>query len=366
MTAALVAAVAWWAVAGAGPTFLRGGDISLLPLCEQAGVVYRSDDKPGDPLAIMAGHGCNTFRVRLFVDPDGRDAVRQDLAWVRDLGRRIKARHAVFLLAIHYSDTWADPGRQTKPAAWDGLDFVQLTQRIADYSAAVVATLVAAGARPDIIQLGNEITPGFLWPDGRLDGSDQAWQRCARLLRAAADGVRRGAGEGPQPDLMIHLHCGGDAGRTAWFLENMARYAVPCDVVGLSYYPWWQGGRDGLVATLEVVAEHGYDALVVETAFPWQGGEDDTAEGELGWARTPAGQAMFLRDVLSAVRGTPGGHGRGVLWWAPEVIAAPGVPAWRSGRHALFGADGNALPALAEFAADAARAADLATTPPDQ
>ncbi|MCB1182815.1 glycosyl hydrolase 53 family protein [bacterium] len=336
------------AVAAERPLLL-GGDVSLLPLCEDAGVTYTVAGKPGEALAILGGSGCNTFRVRLFVAPDPDGAACQDLAWVARLGARIKARHATFLLDLHYSDTWADPGRQETPRAWSGLAPDALAARVESYTAAVVDSLTAAGARPDIVQLGNEITPGLLWPAGRLDGSEAAWVRLAALLRAAGRGARRADADGGTPLLLVHLATGGDPAATRWFLAGLARHDVPYDLVGLSYYPWWHGAPDDLAATLDVVAtEFGRDVLVVETAQPWREGPEPAASP---FPATPAGQAAFLCEVVRRVRETPGGHGRGVLWWAPEGIAAPGVPAWRAGDCALFDAAGEVLPALDAFRA---------------
>lgn len=170
-TLLLMAVVSPAAAAPGTGAFLMGGDVSLLPSLESAGIVYRDDAGPADLLQIMARHGCNTFRVRLFVDPDGRGAVVQDLAYVIGLGRRIKQAGAVLLLDIHYSDTWADPGHQDTPEAWRGLSLPRLGARVEAYTADVMERMKVAGCLPDIVQLGNEVTAGFLGP---RDGSREA------------------------------------------------------------------------------------------------------------------------------------------------------------------------------------------------
>ncbi len=339
------------AVLGApsAPAFLVGGDISMLPWLEARGGAFRDDGRTADALAVMVGHGGNAYRVRLFVDPRnaGGGAV-QDLPAVAALARRIKGAGAAFVLDLHYSDTWADPGHQTKPAAWRDLDFPDLVARVEAYTAAVMDTLAARGASPDMVQIGNEITPGFLWPDGRLGADAGGWDRFATLLRAAIRGARRGAVGGEPPRIMLHVADGGDAGATAWFFRNVEARGVSFDVIGVSYYPWHHGSVAGLRANLaQAAATFGKDVMVVETAYPWRGPASGRA---MTWPRTPAGQAAFLADVIAAVRAVPDGRGLGVLWWSPEVIPVRGAWSWLGGDCALFRPDGTPLPALDLFA----------------
>lgn len=344
LTAALLAA----APAAAEPltaarTFLLGGDISMLPRLESAGAVYRERGKPADALRIMGDRGANAFRVRLFVDPaHGDDGAIQDLPYALDLARRIEAAGAALVLDLHYSDTWADPGRQTKPAAWSALDFAGLEARVESWTAETVAAFAAAGCAPWFVQIGNEITAGFLWPDGRLDGSDESWDRFAALLKAGVRGARRAHGD---TRILLHVDTGGDAARTAWFFRNAVAHDVPFDMIGLSYYPWWHGDPAALEENLRrTAAEFDKDILLVETAYPWRA--DDTS-GTMPWPLTPDGQRAFLEDVIRIVRECP--RGRGVLWSGPETIPAPGVTVWKGGAAALFDAEGRPLPALEAF-----------------
>jgi len=231
MTAALLAAVP---VTAAEP-FLLGGDISMLPRLEAAGAVYLEHGKPADALRVLQDRGANAFRVRLFVDPaKGDDGAIQDLPYALALARRIEAAGAAFVLDLHYSDTWADPGRQTKPAAWATLDFAALEARVEGWTAQTVAAFAAAGCAPDIIQVGNEITAGFLWPDGRLGPGKEGWDRFAALLKA---GVRGARAQGGDARILLHVDAGGDAERTAWLFRHVQAHAVPYVRIGLSYYP---------------------------------------------------------------------------------------------------------------------------------
>lgn len=331
---------------------LRGGDISMLPKFEELGAQYSDETGPQDALAIMTAHGCNAFRVRLFVAPTGRNAVIQDLNYVIALARRIKRTGAVLLLDLHYSDTWADPAHQSKPAAWADLDFAALAAKVASYTAAVVDAMSRAGCLPDIIQIGNEITPGFLWPDGRIDAEQGGWDRFTTLLKAAIQGAQEPLREGEEIQIMLHVDQGGSFEKTVWFLRNLARYDVAYDLIGLSYYPRWHGDlaalRDNLHRT---AAAFGKDVVVVETAYAWHDGgqrRDQSPEAR-AWPQTPQGQMAFLQDIVAAVRSVPSGRGRGVLWWYPEAIPIRGLKVWEGGRYGLFDAQGRALPALQAF-----------------
>ena len=153
----------------APPPFMLGADISALASLERQGVTYRdADGKPADAIAILRRHGWNAFRLRLFVNPNGRGGVVNSLEYTRALAARVKASGATLMLDIHYSDTWADPQHQVKPAGWAELDFDALAQRVEEYTRDVIAELKRHGAAPDIVQIGNEITGGTLWPDAQL------------------------------------------------------------------------------------------------------------------------------------------------------------------------------------------------------
>src|ERR1700691_5117723 len=158
-------------VSAADLPFITGADVSMLPTIEKCGGVFSDGGKRGDAIQILADHGCNLFRVRLFVKPDP-DYIKnfgavQSLDYVRGLARRIKATGAIFLLDIHYSDTWADPGKQYTPADWKSLDFDATEKRVHDYTIGVLKDFHADGTMPDMVQVGNEITAGVLWPKGQ-------------------------------------------------------------------------------------------------------------------------------------------------------------------------------------------------------
>lgn len=343
---------------GRGDTVaLRGADVSALERIEQAGAEFRDGGQAGDALAILRAHGSNLFRLRLFVSPNGQDVQVNDIEYTVRMAVRVKATGARLLLDIHYSDTWADPGHQITPAAWAGLGIDSLERQVETWTDSVITRLKQAGALPDIVQVGNEIDGGMLWPLGDVSGAQYdtpaQWDQFTRLLKAGIRGVHDALDPGDAVRIMLHFSQGGSAGGTQWFFDHMDTYGVPYDLIGLSYYPIWHGPLAGLRADLQATAQrYGRDILVVETSYPWRSGGWEGIGPDLAamtWPVTPQGQAGFLRDVIEAVASTPGGHGAGVIWWYPEAILVPGLSIWGGGSLALFNDAGNVLPAASEF-----------------
>lgn len=317
----------------------------------------RGEVTAGDAIAVMVGYGANCFRLRLFVNPKPRDEwggfTGNNLEYTLSLAKRVKALGAKLVLDLHYSDTWADPQRQEKPAAWANLSFGELVDEVYSYTRSVVSRFVEEGVAPDYVQVGNEITCGMLWPDGKVcdvENPEEQWGKLAALLKAAVKGVRDGSGGWPVK-VVVHLHTGGDWGATRWFLEKLEEHGVEYDVVGLSYYPWWQGSLEGLRENIEgIVRTFEKEVVVVETAYPWR----STRVEELPWAKpehmvwssTPYGQREFLEALVETVKAA---GGSGVLWWEPAAVPVTGLTLWLNGSTALFDAGGHPLPALKSF-----------------
>lgn len=313
-----------------------------------------------DAVRIMVRHGFNCFRLRLFVNPIPRDDwggfTGNNLSYTIALAKRIKATGARLLLNFHYSDTWADPRHQTKPEAWKDLDFDALVERVYDYTRECIATMKQEGVLPDMVQPGNEIAGGMLWPDGKLYGvgePEEKWGKFARLLKAAVQGIEDAA-EGETVQIVLHVHCGGSWEHTQWFFENIEKRGVPYDVIALSYYPWWHGSIDDLRGNLHKTAmRFDKDILVVETAYPYRAIDVSSMEGadstNMRWSMTPEGQESFLAELVQTVWEAPNGHGLGVLWWYPEAIPVQGLSVWNGGATALFDQNGNVLPAMDVF-----------------
>lgn len=331
--------------------WLVGGDVSMLPELEKAGATYSADGVPGDAMGILRSAGANVFRVRVFVSPskdfNGTWGAVQDLGSMVELGRRIKASGAQLLVDLHYSDRWADPKHQTKPAAWEGLSFEQLEAKVGSYTAEVLEAFEAGGARPDYVQVGNEIAPGMLWPDGKLDGEDPAaWDRLARLVNAGCRAVRAFSTEQKPVRTVIHVHGGGTPGLPQWFFSRLLPRCPEVDVLGVSFYPTYDDTFDGLRRNLsELIERHGKPVWVVETSYPHKPVDGLKLRHELPYETTPEGQAGFVRDLVRLVRELPDGKGMGVIWWYPEAREAGELHIYRDGAEALVDGKGRLLPA---------------------
>ena len=332
--------------------FLSGADMSHLTFFEDRGITYRVNGQPRDALTILKERGFNCVRLRLFTSTAAQAQADpynyiNNLTYTLPLAVRVKQAGLKLLLDFHYSDSWADPGKQTKPAAWTNLNFAQLRTQIRDYSSNAIAALNAAGALPDFVQVGNEITPGLLWSDGRVGGSyDNAtqWSQLAQLLTNAIAGVQDAAGV-QRPKIIIHIDRGGDWGATQWYFDNLQAQQVPFDIIGQSYYPWWHGSLDALRTCMNnAAARYGKPIMVMETAFPRSNSADI-----LGIPASTNGQVQFVVQLAKIVKGVPGGKGAGVFWWAAEFQPLSGFNLAGFHQRSLFGSDGNVLPAAEAF-----------------
>ena len=330
-----------------------GADISALARIEQGGSVFRDSGKLGDAIAILKAHGANTFRLRIFVNPNDSDVQVNDLPYTLALAARVKAAGARLLLDFHYSDTWADPSHQTTPAAWAALGYDSLAAQVERYTAGVVAQLKHAGSLPDVVQVGNEIDAGMLWPTGQLTGTSDSltqWTQFTGLLKAAIQGVRDSLTAGDSVRIMLQYSLGGNQGGTQWFFDHVLAGGVTFDLIGLSYYPFWHGTLSSLQQNLDATAtRYGKPIVVVETSYPWRAGGWEgsvTDPGAMTWPANRVGQAQFLSDLGHAVASVPGSRGAGVVWWYPEAVPTPGLFIFDGGALALFDSTGNALPAV--------------------
>ena len=351
MTARLLLVAALMAAVPAAGGW-RGADVSSLPQVEAGGGVFRDGGEPGDALEILAAHGVDLVRLRLWhAPPDGVCGLTSTLA----LARRAHAAGLSILLDLHYSDTWADPGHQTKPAAWAALPFPILADSVRTYTRDVTAALNAQGTPPALVQTGNEITAGMLWDDGRVGGrfdTPAQWTRLALLLTAAADGLVEACAPAPRPPIVLHVDRGGDNAGARRVCDALIAREAPFEVIGLSFYPWWHGGLEAFEANVDdLVERYDRDVLLVETAYPWTLGWFDDTHNPVGrtdhllpgYPATPEGQHAFLEAVTGIIDTLPGRRGIGVVYWEPLWIAAPGYgSSWEN--LAVFDEAGNILP----------------------
>jgi arabinogalactan endo-1,4-beta-galactosidase len=343
--------------------FIKGADLSLLQYIQDHGVEYKEAGQVKDPLQIFKDHGCNYVRLRLFLSPNGHEGQVNTLSYTLHLAKRVKQAGFKFLLDLHYSDGWADAGHQIIPAEWKNLSHTQLVDHVYAYTHEVIAAFQREDCLPDMVEVGNEITDGMMWPDGGpladaakwsdtanpVPQADAKWDNLADLLKAGIQGVHASDPKGAVK-IMIHLDKGGNRDVSRWFFDNIMKRGVTVDVIGLSYYPFWHGTLADLKDNLASLSTtYQKDIIVVETGYDNGGGP----QGKLPFPPTAAGQEAFLDDLMRTVAATPDGHGKGVFYWQPEWIMGQkwNGPDW-SGQwedRALFDHSGNMLPAMRAF-----------------
>ncbi|WP_438347676.1 glycoside hydrolase family 53 protein [Paenibacillus sp. FA6] len=336
--------------------FIKGMDISFLDEIEQSGGQFYDGNTLMDGLELFQHKGTNSIRLRIWNNPSGGYC---NLERTLALAKRIKDKGLHFLLDFHYSDEWADPAHQTKPKAWEGLGLQELNVAVYRYTAEVLLALKEQGTLPDMVQIGNEITPGMLWDEGKVDGEwdrDEQWEIFTRLVKS---GIRAARDVYPEVQIMIHIDRGGDAVASQYFYDRFQQYGVEYDIIGLSFYPWWHGTLDDLRLNLEGLAnKYDKDIIVVEIAYPWtldapEGFPlivNDEAQLHPGYPATKDGQAQYIRDIVQLIREVPCGKGKGFYYWEP--CWTPNKAEWSVG-HAnnwsnltLVDYGGRVLPAL--------------------
>lgn len=339
-----------------GHRLVLGHDLSTLQQLESVGRTFSDRGRVRPVEEIVARHGATYVRERLWVNPP---APFNDLPHVLAMAKRIKRAGLKFLLDFHYSDFWADPGKQFTPQSWQGQDLPTLANTVYNYTRDVLQQLARQGTPADIVQTGNEITAGMLWPLGQIYvGGNQFWPEFTTLLKAAVAGVRASHGHS---EVMIHIDRGGDNGGSQYFFDHILAQGVDFDIIGLSYYPFWHGPLSALQANLNDLApRYNKDIVLAETAYPWTFADGDgypnsiTAQTPLGtdYPATPEGQLGFMQNLLSILGQVPNRRGRGVVYWEPAWT--PGV-GWEPGagnawdNMTLFDFNGQALSSIRCF-----------------
>lgn len=359
-----------------------GADISLYKRLHEVGAIYKCNGLPITLPEILVEKGYTHARLRLFHSPSGQGAQVNNLEYTRELAKTCEAAGLKLLLCLHYSDTWADPGKQYPPTAWKDQSFEEVEHSTYEYTRDLLLNLIRAGVEPEMVQVGNEITPGMLWEHGRISKShsintqnwseadfvadEENWIRFARLLSAGIRGVRDALG--PETDVMIHIDRGGDAKTALGFFRKLSKYHLNFNSIGLSYYPFWHGTLQDLRTTIRSLHEATGKAIhIVEVALParahpiYEGEHTDEEAALLGITSTraveypisPEGQAQFLRDLHAMLLEMQPQGARGLFYWAPEWIPVEGYEdepdAGPCYVRALFDSEGNALPALDAF-----------------
>ena len=341
-----------------------GGDLSLLSKYESQGAKYKDEvgQTIDDVLDFVKEEGWNTIRVRLMVDPTNTDdpkSVVQDLDYVIDLGRRVKEAGMLLMLDFHYSDTWADPGSQWTPAAWASLSDAQLYEKIYDYTRDCLEQLNAAGASPDFIQTGNEISYGMLWGTKAAVGSNQTnrcftnspaanWNRFTTLLKQAVKACREVC---PRAQIIIHSERTPKPGVLTDFFDRMKNAGVDYDII--SYYPYFHGALSVLDTALKLLENKNYGKRiqVVETGYPSQWAVPGTEfDYSATYPYSTTGQKDFTADLITLLKEHP--LVNGLSWWYAEANAFGCTGDLKNGWYnaGLFDNNsGKALPALFEM-----------------
>nr|WP_315464756.1 glycosyl hydrolase 53 family protein [uncultured Rhodoferax sp.] len=369
--------------------FIMGADVSILHEMEKRGARYA--DQHGnrkDALEILKDNGVNWVRLRLWHTPVYAESViengrvvgqkgqavgggNNDLEVTVKLAKRAKALGLKYLLDFHYSDFWADPDKQHKPAAWRKLKGAALEQAVYDYTRQVMLRLAQEQAFPDMVQIGNELNGGLLWPDGKTFKSHPDEEiggnaGFVNLLRAgirATREVEAGVHPGRRMQIAIHLADGGKNELYRRVFDLLTTEKVDYDLIGMSFYPYWHGTIEDFQTNAdEISARYGKEVILMETAYAytldngdnWPNLFNASMQKSVGYKATVQGQTSVMRDLIQAVAKVPGGRGAGLFYWEPLWYGMNGV-GWRTGEgngwdnQAMFDAKGQALPSLAVF-----------------
>jgi len=320
-----------------------GADVSYINEVEDSGGAYYDGRHSVDPFALLAAHGANLARARLWHTPDW--TAYSTLDDVKRTFRRAKNAGMASMLDFHYSDTWADPAKQVVPAAWAHLsDTASLAEAVYDYTVDVLLELDLLDLMPDFVQVGNEINTELMMP-GQYDGAPINWPRNVQLLNAGIRAVREAGRRADQmPRVMLHI--AQPENLMPWFEAAYAAGIADFDDIGLSYYPKWSACSLSQMAQMIAAVHERWKKpiMIVETAYPWTLDAGAVTDHLLGadavipaYPPSPNGQRQFLIDLAQAVADA---KGTGVLYWEPAWISAPRKPSiWENA--ALFDYGGN-------------------------
>ena len=313
-----------------------GGDLSYVNEVEDAGAKYQRNNSSVDPYALFAEKGCNLVRLRLWHTPSinrysGLEDVKKSI-------RRAKAANMRVLLDFHYSDIWADPGRQNIPKAWSTItDLNVLGDSLYGYTLNTLLTLNKEGLLPEIVQVGNEINSEILQPEGKAKPIID-WKRNVFLLNKGIAAVREASSKSSKK-IEVMLHIAQPENAIKWFADASANGIEPYDWIGISYYPLWSTvkTKDLPYFINNLVTTHKKQLMVVETAYPHTLANADPANNILddkalvaGYPASPTGQKQYMIDLVKLIFQ---GGGAGVVYWEPAWISSSAKTPWGQGSH---------------------------------
>lgn len=358
--------------------FIKGMDVSTLIEERELGAKFFDGGVGGDALEILKKYGADSLRIRLWnhpYSPEGKPygAGTNDFEKLVKLAAEGKKLGYSWLLDLHYSDFWGDPGKQYPPKEWEGCSAEELEEKVYEYTRDVLLELKSLDLLPEMVQVGNEITNGIMWPHGH-------WDNCDNLIKYISAGIRAVREFSPESRVMLHLDCGGNNERCREWFDAYVKKGEDFDVIGLSYYPFWHGTIDDLTNNMnDLAARYQKDIIVAEVSMGFT--MEDYREYErlepserkgmatkphlaeaVEYPMTPQGQADFMQEVMERIKQIPEGRGKGFYYWEPAWIPVPGC-GWANeeslkyikdpgpggnewANQALFDYEGNALPAL--------------------
>lgn len=315
-----------------GSKFVKGADVSWLPEMEASG--YKFFNNKGlaeDCFKILKNHGINTIRLRTFVNPS-KDPINGHCSTPETVAMALRAKNwgMRVLIDIHYSDSWADPSKQVKPAAWAAHDFSRLLRDVSEYTTSVMVALKNAGVTPEWVQVGNEIPTGMIYPEGNTSN----WAGLSQLINSGYDAVKKVS---PVTKVILHIDQGNNTARLSSWFDHAVANKTRFDVVGLSYYPYWLPGNPDYTLSIKDLAvsmnlmytKYKKEVMVVEV-----GGEDFKTDNTF----------EMLKAVSKMVRSVPDHKGLGLIYWEPE-----GAASWSHYGLSAWGKDGKPTKALEAF-----------------
>lgn len=279
--------------------FAKGADVGWLTQMEASGrLFYNSAGTATECMQLLKSSGMNAIRLRVWVNPAGgwnnaADVVTKAVR-AKNLGMRV-------MIDFHYSDTWADPGSQTKPAAWAAMDLAALQAAVYDHTFNTLTTLKTNGVIPEWVQVGNETNDGMLWPTGKASVN---MANFAALINAGYNAVKA---VDASIKVIVHISNGNDNSLFRWIFDGLKNNNAKWDVIGMSLYPDptdWQIRNDQCLANMnDMIVRYGKEIMIAEVGMAWD---------------QPTACQAFLTDIIAKTKALPGNKGLGVFYWEPE------------------------------------------------
>ena len=312
--------------------FAKGADVSWITEMEQNGKkFYNANDKATECMALLRDLGMNSIRLRVWVNPEDGWNGKNDVvakAWrAQQLGMRL-------MIDFHYSDTWADPGKQGVPAAWKNYDFEQMKQAVANHTKEVLNALKERGVNVEWVQVGNETTDGMLWNDEDGDAALKVTGRASKNMANFAAYINAGydavKAVYPEAKVIVHLDKGNNLSQYTWMFDGLKAAGAKWDVIGMSLYPEddnWQTVTDDCLANISTLAAR-YNKKVMMC--------------EIGMAWDSENAAAMMQKMVEGCKANA--SCLGIFYWEPECYGN-----WKEYNKGAFDANGKPTAAFDAF-----------------